>query len=69
MPTTRAGKSAERHHGRSKKATGSAQLDIVAAYDTRYPDLRRKSAGRSHSGNGPRPANPFGGRIKAPNVG
>ena len=77
MPTSRVGKTSVKnpsrgnHNGALKAGEPpfynvSAQLDMLLDYDTGYPDLCSK---RTFPGNGERPENPFGKRIKKPDVG
>jgi len=66
MASSQASKSSKRTPSRGSKPEHNAMLDILAKYDTRYPDLCSK---KKFPGNGPRPANPFGKRLKKPNVG
>ena len=64
--STRGGSSRkDKSHGH--KECKSGQIDVVAAYDTRYPDIHKTRAGKG--GNGPTPGNPFGHRIARPRVG
>lgn len=53
---------------KGKSGVAGGMIDVLAAYDTRYPDIHatRKGALR---GNGPRPANPFGRPFPKPRVG
>ena len=66
MPSSSAGTKSVRNPGRKPKGGGGGQLDILSAYDTRYPDIKND---RKLPGNGPRPKNPFGKEIAPPNVG
>lgn len=68
MPSSHGGKISAKQPGRAPRGGSSGQIDILAAYDTRYPVVHSKRA-RTLPGNGAPPANPFGERMKAPDVG
>jgi hypothetical protein len=58
-------KSSKIHHGRTvaHHESRDGPLDIIAAKDTRYPDIHSK---RRFTGNGKTPGNPFGHSIPTP---
>lgn len=53
---------------KGKSGIAGGMIDVLAAYDTRHPDIHAKRKGTLR-GNGPHPTNPFGRSMPKPRVG
>lgn len=74
MPNTSRGRDSRKNNGpkakelKGKSGCAGGMIDVLSAFDTRYPDIHAKRKGTLR-GNGPTPGNPFGRKFPRPRVG